>query len=108
MRWAYAGIGEVESGDGPGRGALIDRHALDVRLDRRHHLDRTASGPDHGDALAGKIDIVAPLGGMECRAPEGVKALELRNLGHRELTAGGDQYVGLMITVIGCDQPPAS
>ena len=93
---------------GPAGRALVDVELGDFGLDRRHDLDRAAAGADHGDALAGEVDVVAPLGGVEGRALKVLQPRDRRHLRHRELAAGGDQDVGLVRAGAGLEQPAAA
>ena len=88
------GVGEVQLRDRPARRALVD---VDVRgrvRDRRHDLDRAAARPEHGHAAAGQVDVVAPAGGVERGAGEGVEPRQRGDARDRQLPAGGDQDVG--------------
>src|SRR6185436_7571174 len=78
------------------------------RLDSGDDLDDAAAGSDDGNALAGEVDIVAPLSGMERRTFECRHAPDLWQLRYRQLSAGGDQHVGLMIASARLDQPAAT
>ena len=68
-------------------------------------MDCAATGSNDGDTLSGEVHVVPPLGGVERRALEGLEALDPWQLGNRELSAGDDQHVGLMITSACLDQP---
>src|SRR5579884_3173376 len=50
----------VELGADPDRGALIDIKPSHLPSDLGHDLDRARAGPDHGRALARKLDRVIP------------------------------------------------
>ena len=67
------GVGEVHLRDRPARRALVDVDLGGRAGDRGHDLDRAAARPDHGDATAGEVDVMAPAGGVEGRAGEVVE-----------------------------------
>ncbi len=56
----------------PLRGALEDREVFDAIGDRRGDLEAARTGPDHGDALSGQVEVVVPPCGVERRPAEGV------------------------------------
>jgi hypothetical protein len=77
----------------------------DDRLDRRDELDGRGAGADHGDALAGQVDVVVPARGVERRTREG---LDAGHVGQRRLdqpAAAADQRVGRQRAPAGL-QPP--
>ena len=88
------GVGEVQLRDRPARRALVDVDSRGRVRDRRHDLDRAAARPEHGHAAAGQVDVVAPAGGVERGAGEGVEPRQRRDARDRQLPAGGDQDVG--------------
>jgi len=89
----------VAVGHDPRRGALEDVHPADLGLDARDELDRRGAGADHGDALAGEVVVVVPLGGVEHPPLEPIKAgdggdrrlVQRAGSGHEDL--GGDGVV---------------
>jgi hypothetical protein len=99
------GVGEVHLRDRPAGRALVDVDVLDERLDRGHGLDRATAGADDGDALAGELDVVAPLRGVKRGAGEAVEAGDRGQLGDGELPAGGDQHVRFVVAVARFEQP---
>jgi hypothetical protein len=68
----------------------------DDRLDGGDDLDGAAPRADDRDAAPGEVDVVAPLGGVERGAFEALEPGERRHGRHRQLTAGGEQHVGLV------------
>ena len=89
-------VGLVGLGHDVRRRALEDRHRGDPVDDAGHELDRAGAGADDGDPLAGQVDVVAPLGGVEGRPGEGVDARERRDHRVGELADGGDDHVGVV------------
>ncbi len=67
----------VGARDHPRRGALIELKFGDLADDLGHDLDRAGTGPDDRHPLAGQVDTVVPLGGMESGAGEFVATCDL-------------------------------
>ncbi len=95
----------VGAGQHPGRRALEQRQPGDVRLDRRHELDRRRAGPDHGHALAGQVVVVVPAGGVERRAPERLQAGDLGVARLAERAGAADQELRADRAARGLDGP---
>ena len=58
-----------------------------------HDLDSAGAGADHGDALAGGVDVAVPAGGVDGRAGERVEPGDVRVLRPVAEAAGVDQHV---------------
>ena len=101
-------VGEVHLRHGPPRRALVDVDPLDDRLDRGHDLDRAAPCPDHRHPLAGEVDVVAPLRRVERRALEAVEPRDRRHGRDRQLAAGREQDVGLVLARARLQDPLAA
>src|SRR3712207_1550071 len=82
--------------DDPRGGPLVEVQLGGLLGDFGDELDRARTGPDDRDALARKIVVVLPFGGMEAVAGEIVATIDFRKCGIRQLAACADQYVELM------------
>ena len=63
-----------------------------------HDLDRRGAGADHGDPLAGEVDVVVPAGGVEELALEVVDAVDVGQPRLGE-AAGADDQRASAVTV---------
>ena len=70
-------VGAVVAGDHPRRGALVDVEVAGDLLQLGHDLDRRGAGADHGDPLAGQVDVVVPARRVEELALEVLDAVDV-------------------------------
>ena len=76
----------------PRGGALVELQRRDVLDDLGHDLDGAGAGADHRDALAGEVDAVVPLRGVERGARRSSsRALELGDQRDVQTAGAGDQ-----------------
>ena len=68
-------VAPVVAGEDVRRRPLVDVEVADRARDLRHDLDRRRAGADHGDPLAGEVDVVVPAGRVEDLALERLDAL---------------------------------
>ncbi len=85
----------VRHREAPGGRALEDAEAGDLAGDLGHELEGAGPRADHRHSLAGQVDVMAPLGGVEGRAFEAVAALDVGQARPVELAHGGDHRIGL-------------
>ena len=77
-RRSPTGMSGLLRGTHPRRGALVELKFGDLPDDLRHDLDRAGTSPDDRHPLAGQVDAVVPLRGMESRAGEFLTTLDVR------------------------------
>ena len=85
--------------------SLKDRELADLRLDLRQELHRRSAGTDHGDTLAGQVDVVIPACGVEGVALE---ILDARDVRHRDVvhrSGAGDHVLGDDLALVGGNRP---
>lgn len=95
-----ARVGAVRLRYDVGRGPLEHHHRRHLGRDPGHELDRTRTGADDRDPLAGQVDVVAPPCGVEGGADEQVPSRELGDDRLGELADGRDEDVGLQLLAV--------
>src|SRR6185437_5588714 len=71
--------------------SLKDVKLFNLRLDRRHELNRRRASTDHRNPTSLNLELVVPARGVKHFALEGFQAGELRQLGFAERTRGRDK-----------------
>ena len=76
--------------------ALKHRQMFDVVHTGIHDLHSGAARTDHGHLLAHKVQGRIPPGGVNRRAGERVRALQIREPRPIQVTRGGDDHPGMV------------
>ncbi len=100
----------MDRGTTPRWSALVELKFGDLPDDLGHDLDRAGAGADHRHPLAGEVDTVIPLGGMESGASsihEFVVALDVGNRRDVQRASTGDQELPDEFPPVGGEYMPA-